>query len=231
MTPNGVTIQLPANTHTLTHLFWSHNASNFSIMVFSMDIACMGDERSRMLQKPWMSLDSTVTASYTCMNTTKPEQKGRHFHDDIIKWKHFPCYWPFVREIHRGTVNSPHKGQWRGALMFSLICVWITGWVNNGEAGDLRRHRAHYVVTVMLMVAFFKYIFLSILFSFWLKFHWIMFLDIPLTINQYWFKLALIRRESFVFSVRNKSVLAWHRLGVEPLPEIRMNSFTSKFHP
>ena len=45
--------------------------------------------------------------------------------------------------------NSPHKGQWRGALMFSLICVWINGWVNNGEAGDLRRYRTHYDVTVM----------------------------------------------------------------------------------
>ena len=44
-------------------------------------------------------------------------------------------------------VNSPHKGQWRGALMFSLICVWINGWVNNPEAGDLRRYRAHYDVT------------------------------------------------------------------------------------
>ena len=44
-------------------------------------------------------------------------------HDDIIKWKHFPLYWPFVRGIHRWPVNSPHKGQWRGALMFSLICV------------------------------------------------------------------------------------------------------------
>ena len=37
---------------------------------------------------------------------------------------------------HRPPVNSPHKGQWRGALMFSLICVWINGWVNNREAGD-----------------------------------------------------------------------------------------------
>ena len=33
--------------------------------------------------------------------------------------------------------------------MFSLICVWINGWVNNSEAGDLRRHRGHYDVTVM----------------------------------------------------------------------------------
>ena len=69
-------------------------------------------------------------------------------HDDVIKWKHFPRYWPFVRRIHRSPVNSPHKGQWRGALMFSLICTRINGWVNNGEAGDLRRYRAHYDVTV-----------------------------------------------------------------------------------
>ena len=62
-------------------------------------------------------------------------------HHNVIKWKYFPRYWPFVRGIHRSPVNSPHKGQWRRALMFYLICVWINGWVNNDEAGDLRRHR------------------------------------------------------------------------------------------
>ena len=41
------------------------------------------------------------------------------------------------------------EGQWRGASMFSLICVWINGWINNREAGDLRRHRGHYDVNVM----------------------------------------------------------------------------------
>ena len=71
-------------------------------------------------------------------------------HDDVIKWNHFPRYWPFVRGIHRSPVNSPHKGQWRGALMFSLICARINGWVNNREAGGSRRHRAHYDITVML---------------------------------------------------------------------------------
>ena len=70
--------------------------------------------------------------------------------DEVIKWKHFPRYWSFVRGIHRWPVNSPHKGQWRGALMFSLICAWINRWVKNREAGDLRRHRAHYDVIVML---------------------------------------------------------------------------------
>ena len=48
-------------------------------------------------------------------------------------------------------VNSPHKGQWRGALMFSLICTRINDWVNNREAGDLRRHRGHYDVIVMYL--------------------------------------------------------------------------------
>ena len=73
----------------------------------------------------------------------------RLYHDDVIKWKHFPRNWPFVRGIHRSPVNSPHKGLWRGALMFSLICVWINDWVNNHEAGDLRRYLAHYDVIVM----------------------------------------------------------------------------------
>ena len=75
------------------------------------------------------------------------QQRWRH--DDVIKWKHFPRNWPFVWGIHRSPVNSPHKGQWRGASMFSLICAWINGWVNNREAGDLRRYRSHYDVTVM----------------------------------------------------------------------------------
>ena len=70
-------------------------------------------------------------------------------HDDVIKWKHLPRYWPYVRGIHRSTVNSPHKGQWHGVLMFSLICAWIIAWVNNRQAGDLRRHGAHYDVIVM----------------------------------------------------------------------------------
>ena len=70
--------------------------------------------------------------------------------DDVIKWKHFPRYWPFVRGIHRSPVNSLHKGQWSEALMFSLICTRINGWANNGDAGDLRRHLAHYDVIVMI---------------------------------------------------------------------------------
>ena len=72
-------------------------------------------------------------------------------YDDVIKWKHFPRHWPFVRGIHRSLVNSPHKGQWRGALMFSLICARINGLINNRDAGDLRCHRAHYDVIVIIL--------------------------------------------------------------------------------
>ena len=66
-----------------------------------------------------------------------------------INWKHFLRYGPFVRGIHQSPVNSPHNGQWRRALMFYFICARLNGWVNNDEAGDLRRHRAHSDAFVM----------------------------------------------------------------------------------
>ena len=69
-------------------------------------------------------------------------------HDDVIKWKHFPHYWPFVRGIQRSPMDSPHKGQWHGAPMFSLICAWTNGCTNQ-DAADLRYHHIHYDVTVM----------------------------------------------------------------------------------
>ena len=71
------------------------------------------------------------------------------YHDDVIKWKHFSRYWPFVRGIRRSLVNSPHKGQLRGALMFYFICAWTNGWVNIRNAGDLRNNRAYCDVSEM----------------------------------------------------------------------------------
>ena len=72
------------------------------------------------------------------------------FHDDVIKWKHFLRKWTFVMGIHRSPVNSHHKGQWCGALTFSLICACANDWANKRHAtGYFRRHRAYYVVTVM----------------------------------------------------------------------------------
>ena len=85
-------------------------------------------------------LPSSHGVGYRKLNeTTKQENKARgqpyvdglhirhlqgiQIHDGVIKWKHFPRYWPFVWGIHRYPVNSTHKGQWLGALMFSLICA------------------------------------------------------------------------------------------------------------
>ena len=78
-----------------------------------------------------------------------------HCPDDCLTWWHnqmeiFSTLLAFVWGIHQWPVNSPHKGQWHGALMFSLICVWTNSWANNGDTGDLRRHGAHYDVTVMI---------------------------------------------------------------------------------
>ena len=49
---------------------------------------------------------------------------------------------------------TDYIGQWRGALVYSLIRAWINRWVNNHEAGDLRRHRAYYEVIVMKLCYF-----------------------------------------------------------------------------
>ena len=69
-------------------------------------------------------------------------------------WRHqmeiFPHYWPFVKGIHRSPVDSSNKGQWRGALMFSLMCTSTNGWANCRDTGNLRRHGAHCDVTVII---------------------------------------------------------------------------------
>ena len=41
-------------------------------------------------------------------------------HDDGIKWKHFPCYWPFVLGIHLSPVNSPHSD----AEFWCFLLIW-----------------------------------------------------------------------------------------------------------
>ena len=73
-----------------------------------------------------------------------------YIHDDVIKWKHFPHYWPFVSRIHWWSVDSPHKGQWRGTSMFSLICAEQPVEQNDRDVSDLRCYCTHYDVNVMI---------------------------------------------------------------------------------
>ena len=104
------------------------------------------------LDNPLSPVCNERIANYTLPAQSQLSDWVAQDHNDVIKWKHFPRHWPFVRGIHRSPVNSPHKGQWRGALMFSLICAWINDWVNNREAGELRRHHTHYDITVMIEI-------------------------------------------------------------------------------
>ena len=124
----------------------AHNLSQHKTSLHIYDILCywlwpcpvkrVFSEISVYIHFGWVSY--IATTPYTCCT-----------HDDVIKWNHFTRYLTFVRGIHRSLVNSPLKGQWRGALKFSLICAWINGLVNSPETGDLRCHRAHYDVIVM----------------------------------------------------------------------------------
>ena len=98
----------------------------------------LNDEETNLDKKRWTQDLSTQPAA--------SNGEMEELYDDVLKWKHFPRYWPFVRGIHRSPMTSPHKGQWRGALSFSL-----NGWTNNREAGDLKRHPTHYDATIMIL--------------------------------------------------------------------------------
>ena len=122
-----------------------------------LDIICDSWHRylyhSTLISHPLILSASVRAFLCTQWNEVKPDlnEATMSYWNQYTWWRHQmeTFYWPFVRGIHRSPVNSPHKGQWRGALLFSLICARINGWVNNGEAGDLRRHRAHCGFIVM----------------------------------------------------------------------------------
>ena len=114
-------------------------------------------------KKPWVELQPPGAEKNPAGNSDQrwsELEQAQWRHDDVIKWNHFLRYWPFAQGIHRFLVNPPHKGQWRGALMFCLICVWINSWVNNSEAADLRCYRAYYDISVMSqnnMIPYYEY--------------------------------------------------------------------------
>ena len=101
----------------------------------------------------WIFFIKMQNFSFTKMHLNISSVKWWLFCPGEIWWCHqmetFLRNWPFVRVIHRSTVNSSQKDQWCGALMFSLLCLWINNWVNNHEDGDLWCYHAHYDVIVM----------------------------------------------------------------------------------
>ena len=134
--------------------------SNFPTLVQIMAWRRLGD---KPLSEPMfacspmhicVSRSQCVNGWYGQRGTGKKES-GVHItggnHDDVIKWKHFPHYYPFVRGSHQSLGDFPHKGQWHRMLMFYLICAWTNDWANTRDAGDLRHHRTHYDVIVMCL--------------------------------------------------------------------------------
>ena len=135
-------------------------------------------EQKQSTSKPWITL-WVESAGDQWIPFTKDQHCGKRFHAlmqtwhqqfgylmllqepmevvlSIPWWRHQMEAFSALLALCEGnhplvTGGSPYKGQWCGALMFSLICAWTNDWANNRDAGDLRRQDAHYNVTVMLV--------------------------------------------------------------------------------
>ena len=115
-----------------SHLSGSRERSDVNKVKRYERIRCLNNTESSMLQYVPRNMFIVRAAACFVMVWYQPIL----LHDDASKWNHFRHYLPLMQWIHRSPVNFPHKGQWRGSLMFSLICAWINGWVNNCKAGD-----------------------------------------------------------------------------------------------
>ena len=126
-------------------IYWRHIQGMPSPVAWQQEVAVWSKAYCWypcLMVSPWLTSPGYQTCNILIKQVGYSD-RDIHVHDDVIKWKQFLRYWPFVRGIHRSPVNSPHKGHWRRTLMFSLICAWTNGWVNNRYADDLRRHRPH----------------------------------------------------------------------------------------
>ena len=95
-----------------------------------------------------MTLSSHVTKCLWTLVYRRCDASSHH--DDVIKWKHCPLYWVFARGIHRPTVDSFTKASDAEFWCFLWSAPEETvQWANTPDAGDFRRHRAHYGVTAM----------------------------------------------------------------------------------
>ena len=126
------------------HSFWRHCKCD-------TETVCAG----RWNLSPWrtrtISSDVANIVTPDALVTQTAERSASSTGPVFLWWRHQMETFSALLALCAGNspVNSPYKGQWRGTLMFPLICDWINGWINNREAGDLRHHRDHYDVTAM----------------------------------------------------------------------------------
>ena len=129
-------------------VFYILKRSKISCDLFSM-LWLYHHSNGLMLMSPHYIIKGWYTGTGTIVWLSQWSDLGGHGN---TWWRHQIVTFSALLSSCAGNspVNSPHKGQWRGALMFSLICAWTEGWVNNRDTGDLRHHRAYYDVTVMI---------------------------------------------------------------------------------
>ena len=96
----------------------------------------------------WNPNTPSATASTTSIAIYLTQHPQRH--EAVIRWEHFPHYWPFVGVMHRSPVISPQWSPVTRRFDVFLICARINVWVNIREARDLRSHRTHRDVIVMV---------------------------------------------------------------------------------
>ena len=138
-------------------MHWKMSSAKWRPFCLVFTLATCGEPRVRQLntcQTKNAQLRTTIlrlcalgSSFVLCVNGTTLRNHTFEDHLLIAWWNHEMETFSALLAFCEG--NSPHKSQWRGILMFSLICARINGWVNNRKAGDLRRHRAHFDVTVM----------------------------------------------------------------------------------
>ena len=113
----------------------------------------MGQVHFEICETGLFALVVTSADMITYTNSNSANRVRHHINTKKAWWRHQMEIFSALLALCEGNppVDSPSKGQWRGAIVFSLICTWTNDWPNNGDAGDLRRHRAHYDITVMKM--------------------------------------------------------------------------------
>ena len=111
-------------------------------------VTCPIEGRFTSIQ--WLCLLTAIAiAIYThCISKTEMISQGNSLYPitSLEWWRHQMKTFSALLALCVG--DSPVTMR---SLMFSLICTWLNRWLNNGEAGDLRRYRGHYDVAVMVV--------------------------------------------------------------------------------
>ena len=85
---------------------------------------------------------------YTSVKSEKNGTQTLLHYDNVIKWKHFPHYWPFVRVFHRSPMNSPNKGRWCffDLRLYKRLRKQFRWWFETSSRSLWRRYYDNYII-------------------------------------------------------------------------------------